>query len=296
MSGYLGILGAAASSLLAQPAPLIIGDLVLQGHEVPGRISIGGAQSVTVHKMPGGRRIIDAMGVDDGSISWRGLFSGPDAAQRARKLDVMRQQGTPRVLSFGDYTFTVVIVHYEYDYQDCGAVISYRLKSEIVPDARNAIDTSASADFAVQSDLTVGQGILQAGTVAASLQATVVGLSNATLVAASSAKLNLLAASFGANAGAAASTNLQGLVGGKTMQTDLQATGTALQSAIALEGAGSLAAPADGLTFSSSSDLARAAAQAAGLAALVQAGGYLNRASSNLASASAQTPAPLVHA
>ncbi len=296
MSGYFGILAADISSLLAQPAPLTIGDLVLQGHEVPGRISIGGAQSVTVHKMPGGRRIIDAMGVDDGSISWRGVFCGPDAAQRARMLDIMRQQGTPRVLSFGDYTFTVIIVHYEYDYQNRGAVISYRLKSEIVPDALNLADSTASTDFAAQSDLTIGQGLLQAGAAAILLQATAVGRSSMTQVSESASDLSSLATSFGMNADAAASMNMQGLAGSKTIQTALQATGTALQSAIEAAGTGSLAAPAAGLTLFSSSDLAEAAAQAAGLAALVRAAGYLNRARSNVVSAYAQAPAPLIHA
>ena len=252
MSGYFGILAADISSLLAQPAPLTIGDLVLQGHEVPGRISIGGAQSVTVHKMPGGRRIIDAMGVDDGSISWRGVFCGPDAAQRARMLDIMRQQGTPRVLSF--------------------------------------------ADFAAQSDLTIGQGLLQAGAAAILLQATAVGRSSMTQVSESASDLSSLATSFGMNADAAASMNMQGLAGSKTIQTALQATGTALQSAIEAAGTGSLAAPAAGLTLFSSSDLAEAAAQAAGLAALVRAAGYLNRARSNVVSAYAQAPAPLIHA
>lgn len=166
MSGYVGNSVYQAASLLGRPAPLIIGSLILQGHEVPSRISIGGAQAVSMHKLPGGGRIIDAMGADDASITWHGVFIGPDAARRARILDIMRQQGNSQVVSFGDYTFRVIIVHYQYDYENCGAVISYRIKSEIIPDSTDPIGAETGLDFAAQGDLAASGAILQAGATA----------------------------------------------------------------------------------------------------------------------------------
>ena len=146
MNGFLGLASGASTLLLSQPAPLVIGSLVLQGYEVPSRITIGGSQSITMHKLPGGGRIIDAMGPDDGTIAWRGLFVGPDAAQRARILDSMRSQGTPQLLGFADYTLNVIIVHFEYDYQDRGALVSYRIRTEAVSDVANQTDAVPGLD------------------------------------------------------------------------------------------------------------------------------------------------------
>lgn len=129
LNGMLGDLYILASEM---SAPVMLGGFLLQGHEVPNRITVGGAQALAVHKLPGGGRIIDAMGADDGSIAWRAVFVGPDAAQRARVLDVMRKMGAPVTLSFGDYAFTIIIAHYEYGYAARGAVIDYSIKGEII--------------------------------------------------------------------------------------------------------------------------------------------------------------------
>ena len=294
MSGYLGILASTAGALLAQPAPLIVGDLVLLGHEVPSRINIGGAQSVTIHKMPGGRRIIDAMGTDDGAIGWQGIFIGPDAARRARLLDIMRQQGVPKTLSFGDYTFNIIITHYECDYQDRGAVISYRIKSEIIPDGLNLDEQANGLDFALQNDLTLGQDIVQAGASAMSFYASVVGRADNAQFSGSVGSLGLVAASL--NASVAASTTTNDITTNRMLETNLSSTGSTILNAIQAIGAGYLTASETGIVVGSSSALAAATGQAAGLAALVRAGGYVNRAGANLISANAQIPIPLVHA
>ena len=207
MSGYLGLLDVGVA-LLVRPAPLIIGDLVLEGHEVPGRISIGGAQAVTIHKTPGGGRIIDAMGSDPGTIAWRGVFVGPSAAQRARQLDFMRQQGSPYGLSFGDYMFNVVIIHFEYDYQDQGAVISYRIRTEIVPDPSAATGAAASLDVALQGDLSTAQAVLQAGASVVSAYSALAGGRVAASGAVSASAMGSVAIGLASTAGIAA-TNRQ---------------------------------------------------------------------------------------
>ena len=294
MSGYLGLLSAAAS-LLVRPAPLIIGDLVLEGHEVPGRISIGGAQAVTIHKTPGGGRIIDAMGPDPGAVAWRGMFVGPSAAQRARQLDFMRQQGSPYGLSFGDYMFNVVIVHFEYDYQDQGAVISYRIRTEVVPDPNDLTGSASGVDLAMQGDLSNAQVVLQAGAAAVSSYAALAGGAAAASGAASAATMGFVATSLAATSSVITTTTMGNPSGYAQVQGGLTAAAATVATAINAASAGNLAAPTGGLSFASASALAAATAQAAALAALVRGGGYLNRTNSNVASATARLPAPLVH-
>ncbi len=292
MSGYLGLLNAGVA-LLVRPAPLIIGDLVLEGHEVPGRISIGGAQAVTIHKTPGGGRTIDAMGSDPGTIVWRGVFVGPSAAQRARRLDFMRQQGSPYGLSFGDYMFNVVIIHFEYDYQDQGAVISYRIRTEIVPDLNAASGAASGLDVALQGDLSTAQVVLQAGAVVVSAYSALGG--GGASGAASVAAMGSVAISLASTAGIAAVASAGSVSGQAQIQGGLTAAAATVSTAINAASTGSLAAPVAGLSFASASALAATTAQAAALAALVRSGGYINRTNSNVASTTAQLSAPLVH-
>ena len=236
------------------------------------------------------------MGADEGTIAWRGAFVGPGAAQRARSLDAMRVQGTPQTLSFGDYTFNVVIVHCEYDYQNRGAVINYRVRTEIVPDPYSLIAMPPGLDLALQDDLEASRTALAGAAAIVLTYATLAGKSDAERITASAFGLNAIAAGLGATATTAAATTLSALPGNGAVQTGLQAGGTALQSGI--QGF-SMSAPSSssvGLLFGDASALAASTAQAAALAALVQAGGYVNRALTNLGSANAQVVAPLVHA
>ena len=295
MSGYLGLAAGEAAALLSQPAPLVIGNLILQGVEVPNRITIGGSQSVTIHKLPGGGRVIDAMGADDGAIAWRGLFIGPDAARRARNLDTIRVQGEPQLLSFGDYTFNVVVVQFAYDYQDRGMIINYRIKTEIVMDPSSLVDAVPGLDLALQDDLGTSQTLLTTAAAAALTLATLAGKADAEQITASAFSLNTIAAGIGITAATAAVTTLSALPGNGNIQTGLQAAGASMQGEIQDF---SILAPTSsaGLPFTSASALAMSTAQAAALAAFVQAGGYVNRARGNLASPGGRIAVPLVHA
>src|SRR5689334_14980148 len=63
---------------------LLIGPVLLEAFELPARVGWGGRQRMAVHRLPGGRRVIDAMGRDDADIAWTGVFTGSDAVARAR--------------------------------------------------------------------------------------------------------------------------------------------------------------------------------------------------------------------
>ncbi len=88
---------------------LLLGDVLLDGFEVSGAIGFGGAQAMAVHKLPGGTRVIDTMGPDDGLITWRGILSGSDARDRARALDAIRVAGAAVPLAWDVFTATVVL-------------------------------------------------------------------------------------------------------------------------------------------------------------------------------------------
>ena len=49
---------------------LLLGPVLFRDFELPGQITWGGKQRLAVHHLPGGRRVIDAMGRDDAAIVW----------------------------------------------------------------------------------------------------------------------------------------------------------------------------------------------------------------------------------
>ena len=73
---------------------LSLGDVLFADLEVPDHITFGGEQALTVHKLVGGTRIIDAMGRDDMPLEWSGWFMGAEALSRARYLETQRIAGT----------------------------------------------------------------------------------------------------------------------------------------------------------------------------------------------------------
>jgi hypothetical protein len=86
-----------------------LGGVFLDGFEVSARIRFGGAQALAVHRLPGGARVIDAMGPDDDVIAWHGILSGSDAADRARTLDALRVAGRAVALSWDVFAASVVV-------------------------------------------------------------------------------------------------------------------------------------------------------------------------------------------
>jgi hypothetical protein len=88
--------------------PLVLGPVLFADFEVPERIGFGGRQQLVIHQLPGGGRVIDALGRDDADISWSGFFSGEDAADRARVVDTLRAQGQPLPLIWDAFYYTVL--------------------------------------------------------------------------------------------------------------------------------------------------------------------------------------------
>ncbi len=105
-----GVLGAAASieALAAGPA-VMIGNIALTGFEVPDAMPWGTEQQLVDHRMPGGGRIVDAMGPLEAIYGWRGAFTGPTASYRAHLLDAMAGAGAAVPLIWGEDSRLVVI-------------------------------------------------------------------------------------------------------------------------------------------------------------------------------------------
>ena len=123
---------------------LTLGPVGFASFEVPERVGLGGRQGLAVHQLPGGVRVIDAMGRDDAQIVWSGVFSGPDAADRMRALDALRVAGAPLPLSWDAFFYTVVIAELQADYSTPWWV-PYRLACTVVQDEAAAVAVPAIA-------------------------------------------------------------------------------------------------------------------------------------------------------
>jgi hypothetical protein len=129
---------------------LLLGPVSFEGFELPGRIDFGGAQRMAVHQLPGGARVIDAMGRDDAPITWSGAFFGPEAADRARLLDLLRANGAPLSLAWDAFAYLVVIAQFAACYERPNWV-PYRIACTVLTDQSAtlaALATSLSADLA----------------------------------------------------------------------------------------------------------------------------------------------------
>jgi hypothetical protein len=231
---------------------LLLGPVLFRGFEMPESIRWGGAQRLAIHRMPGGGRVIDAMGRDDADIAWSGVFTGPDGGTRARLLDLMRAEGGVWPLTWDSFFYSVVLSRFEADYRRPNW-IPYRmactvLRDEVAALVDGTLSLAADALADVSAADAQGSGVDLSGAMAA------VGLTDA----------------------GSANTQDHGAAMAQ-LGWALDGAGAGIGSAEARLGA----APADVAGFSVASD---AAGQ---LAALVMAQGYLRRAQANLAAAGA---------
>ncbi len=137
---------------------LLLGPVLFQDFELPASISWGGTHALTIHRLPGGGRVIDAMGRDDAEIGWTGVFSGSDAGLRARAVDLMRGEGALWPLTWDSYFYSVVVSRFEADYRRPNW-IPYRIACTVLRDEAEAVVRSAiSTGASVLADLTAAAG------------------------------------------------------------------------------------------------------------------------------------------
>ncbi len=119
---------------------LLLGPVTFRRFEIPSCIGFGGRQQMAVHRLPGGARVIDAMGRDDAPIIWDGAFAGPDAADRARLLDLLRVEGLPLPLYWDAFAYLVVIAAFDAAYERPNWV-PYRIACTVLLDETQALST-----------------------------------------------------------------------------------------------------------------------------------------------------------
>ena len=148
---------------------LTLGSVVFADFEVPETLSIGGKQQLVIHSLPGGGRVVDAMGAAEGPIRWSGVFSGPQAAERVRALEIIRRGGQQQVLTWDAWRYSVIVQ--EFDAQITNTSwIPYQIRLCVI-----SVDSLASVDYldhAVPPTLTIGlitAAALEAGIGAAGL-------------------------------------------------------------------------------------------------------------------------------
>jgi len=122
--------------------------------EIPEDIQFGGDQSLAVHQLVGGARVVDAMGRSDAPLSWHGIFRGQNAEPRARYLDGLRANGQPVTVTWGGFSYLCVIKAFRPRFERF-YWIPYSIHLEVVKDntARVGSATIKSIDDAVAQDL-----------------------------------------------------------------------------------------------------------------------------------------------
>jgi hypothetical protein len=132
----------------------ILAGIPLTDVQIPEKMPWGGDHKFGIHKLPGGKRVFDAMGPDNRPITWTGLFYGPLAVSIARAFDVLRQNGAPVTLQWGPFNFLVVIKSFKPDFERVWQ-ITYQIDCEIVQDnsAPNSLSPD-SVDDVVRADMT----------------------------------------------------------------------------------------------------------------------------------------------
>ena len=168
-SKLAGIADLAASFVFGGAGAVTLGGVAFTGFEVPEHITFGGQQQMTVHKFPGGVRVIDAMGRDDRALDWSGTFLSVDATQRAQAIDAMRVAGTKVALSWAGFSYTVVIGSFEADYTRFSQ-IPYRISCTVLADASAQADTPfVSTAMQIGQDINVAIGLVTSGSPALAL-------------------------------------------------------------------------------------------------------------------------------
>ena len=110
-----------------------LGDFAFQRFEVPETIGSKTSQMLAVHKFPGGKRIIDAMGRDYEPISWSGSFQGAGALARYRALEALVNAGQSVVLSWSQFNYLVMPQTISRDFQREYQIL-YQISVEVIED------------------------------------------------------------------------------------------------------------------------------------------------------------------
>ncbi|MYM89547.1 hypothetical protein GTP91_20510 [Rugamonas sp. FT82W] len=143
---------------------LTLGSETFQDFEIPESIPLGGSQKLVIHQLPGGVRVVQAMGAEDEAIQWSGLFLGAGALQRARAIDLMRVEGKQQQLSFFEYKYKVVVKSFKYVVEQRHRV-RYTLELDVVEDSTRPRPVAGAGGL----NAAIGADAAKAGAIAAKI-------------------------------------------------------------------------------------------------------------------------------
>ena len=156
---------------------LTLGDVIFQDFEVPEFLPFGGKQALVVHRLPGGARTIDAMGSDDSDRRWSGRFRGYAAESRAKRLDFLRNQGKPLLLTWSTFRYRVLIESYDPDFRQ-PFEIPYSISCVVLADesspllaAIGAVNTLKNASSGSIANIGATVGLAQTAVLGVTTQA-----------------------------------------------------------------------------------------------------------------------------
>lgn len=140
---------------------LIVGDVEFTGLEVPPSVRLGAKQQLVVHKLVGGKRIVDVLGVDYDNLSWSGWMTGATAGERVTALETLRDVGAPLAFSIDGYYYSVVIQSFGHEFEHVYRRF-YSIELVIVSSLDTPITENALAgtlDNLINSDLGESLGL-----------------------------------------------------------------------------------------------------------------------------------------
>jgi len=139
----------------------ILGNILFDDFSTPTLPQFGGAQAMAVHKLPGGKRVVDTLGHDHFDPVFHGTFWGDNAASNAEALDALRISGAPTVLSWGGRSWTVIVDRCEIACHRFPHWYTYQFSCVIVEDNMfPASQPIATIDDMLQADLATAMSIV----------------------------------------------------------------------------------------------------------------------------------------
>ncbi len=128
-----------------------LGSVYFRDFEVPSKITFGGRQNIAVHRLIGGRKVIDLLGQESSDIALAGIFSGTDAAERAQTIDFLRVSGAVSPLSYGSLYFQVIVTKFAATYEN-RAWIPFRLVCSVIEHDTLSLDpNNVAADDVIMA-------------------------------------------------------------------------------------------------------------------------------------------------
>lgn len=106
---------------------LTLGGIAFDGFSTPSEMMGGGRQTMVVHKLPGGSRVINTLGPDEANITWSSFFWGNNAYSTALTLDGMRASGLIQPLSWGGQFRSVIIESFIYKVRRLPVWVDYTI-------------------------------------------------------------------------------------------------------------------------------------------------------------------------